>query len=286
MSGGNKGSKSTSTSTPHQQAQYNRLLGAADKWLNTGGFDPVYAGGMDTVADLTPEQQAALGSKAALGGELGSIYGTGGVESLQNFLGGYDPSKTGLSAAIDAANQRLDWNYGTTVAPTIRQGATGAGQYGSTRHGVAEGIAQANLGTAKANAAADLAYRDQQAFNQNQLSALQNLSAISKGLGSGTDMQYNAGALQQKQNQLEIQGQLDKWAYENNVDLNTLLAYKQLVSGDMGGVTTSKTSGGGGGGFGSALGAIGGAALGGMFGGVGGASFGSSLGGQVGGLLG
>ena len=63
---------------------------------------------------------------------------------------------------------------------------------------------------------------------------LGNLSSITKGLNSGAGLQYDAGTLEQQQQQNEINGQLQKWMYENNASLNDLLAYKQLISGDMG----------------------------------------------------
>lgn len=279
--------KSTTTSTPYQQGNYQNLLNQADSWLNNGGFADQYFNGQDTVANMNQGQLNAIQGGTQTGANLSDIYNGVGTDSLQNFLGSYDPSKTGLTDAINASNNALDWNYNTTVAPQIRQGATDAGQYGSTRHGVAEGIAQAQLGQAKTNAASQLAYQDQQAYNQNQLNALGNLQNITKGLASGSTLQYDLNSLLQNQDQNEINGQLQAWAYNNNVDLNNLLAYKDLISGDMGGTTTSKTSGGGGGGLGSALGSLGGAALGGYLSGgnIAGAGLGANLGGQTGGLL-
>ena len=282
---GNSKQTSTSTSTPLQTPQYKNLLNQADQWLGGGGFSDQYYGGQDLVANMTPEQQQAIQSGQQLGSNLSDVYNGQGTQSLQNFLGAYDPSKTGLTNAINASNEALNWDYATSVAPQIRQGSTNAGQYGSTRAGVAEGIAQARLGQQKQNAANQLAFQDQQAYNQNQLNALGNLQNITRGLASGSTLGYDLGSLQQNQQQREIDADLQRWAYENNVDLNNLLAYKELISGDMGGKTTATTKGGGGGGLGSALGSLGGAALGGYFGGPSGAMAGSSVGGQTGGLL-
>ncbi len=278
---GKKSSKQTTTSTPYQQANYQNLLNRADQWLSGGGLDQFYGGseGFDPVANMTEAQLGALQGLQNTGGAIQGILGQQGLQSLQDTLGAYDPSKTGLSSAIQAANEQAQWDYQTGVAPQIRQGATNAGQYGSTRHGVAEGIATSRLNQAMANNAAQLAFQDQQAYNQNRTNALQNLSAIAQGLGAGSAMQYDAGSLQQQQQQQEILGQLQKWAYENNVDLQELAAYKDLISGDMGGTSVTKGSAGGGGGLG-ALGAIGGSVLGSFFG-----PLGTAAGGQLGGLL-
>lgn len=280
--------KSTQTSAPHQQGNYDKLLGGADSWLNGGGFDKNYGGSADfnPVAGFNQGQKDALGGTKQVGQGLQDFYNNMGGESLGNFFGKYDPSKTGLTGAIDAANNRMDWNYNTNTAQTIRDGATGAGQYGSTRHGVAEGIAQAALSQQKIDGANQMAFQDQQAFNQNQLSILGNLSQITRGLNSGNGLAFDAGQQEQQQQQNEINGQLQKWMYENNASLNDLLAYKQLISGDMGGTGTTKTQGGGGSGGLGAIATVGGGILGGMFGGPAGAAAGASAGGAIGGSLG
>lgn len=287
--GGSKKQKQTSTtvSTPNQQNQYNNLLGAADQWLSSGGFDRNYGGSPDfnPVAGFSPGQSQGIPGMVDTGQNLSQIYNGLGTDSLTNFLGAYDPEKTGLNAAIGAANEQMMFDFDTGQAGQIRQGASDAGQYGSTRHGIAEGLARSRLNQIMANNASQMAYQDQQAYNQNQLNTLNNLTSITKGLASGSGLQYDAGALDQQQRQKEILGQLDKWAYENNVDANTLLAYKQLITGDMGGtnVTNSVSSGGGGGGgLGYALGSIGGFALGNMFS----PGFGGLAGAQAGGTLG
>lgn len=282
--GGGGETKSDSTSTPYQQADYQNLLNGANSWLQNGGFDKNLGGSADfnPTAGLTQGQQNGLNGSYQTGGALQGMYNGAGQQSLGNFLGAYDPSKTGLNSAIDASNNRLDWNYNTQVAPQVRQGATDAGQFGSTRHGVAEGIAQSNLSQQKSDAANTMAFQDQQAYNSNQLNALNNLSSITKGLNSGNGLQYDAGKLQQDQNQNDINGQLQQWAYKNNASLNDLLAYQQLISGNMGGSETSKSTGGGGSGALGSIATIGGAVVGGIYGGPAGAAAGASVGGAVG----
>ena len=287
--GGSQKQSSTSTSTPHQQEEYDKLLGGATGWLEGGGFDKNYGGSadFDPVANFTPEQLAAIQSMSGTGAGLSDIYNGLGMESLRDSLGAYDPTKTGLNDALANMYEQSNFDFDTNQAGQIRQGAQGAGQFGSSRHGIAEGLARSRLSQNQSNAASQMALQDQQNWNTQRQNTLNNLSAISKGLNSGNIIGYDAGALQQGQSQAEIKGQLEKWAYENNVDLNDLAAYKQLISGDMGGTTqtTSKGSGGGSSGLG-ALGSLGGAALGFMVGGPMGAMTGSQVGGGVGGLLG
>ena len=291
MPGGGGGSKqktsSTSTSTPYQQEQYGNLLSGADAWLQGGGFDKNYGGsaGFDPVADMNENQQGGIQGSYGTADQLKGLYGGAGYDSLAAALGPYDPTKTGLSAAIDAANNRSNYNFETQVNPQIRQGATGAGQYGSTRHGIAEGLARGQLAQTQQDNANTLAFQDQQAFNANRTNTLNNLSGITKGLNSANGLQYDAGTLEQTQQQNEIAGQLQKWAYENNVSLQDLQAYQQLISGNMGGTetgqSTTKSSGGGSSPWG-AVGAVGGAVLGSF---VGMPTLGASIGSMAGNSL-
>lgn len=287
---------STQTTTPYQQQQFDQLLGGAGRWLEGGGLDKNYGGsaGFDPVANMTQEQLNALSGQTNLSSQLNQLLGGQGTSALSSYLQPYDPNATGLNAALDSVNRRLDQNFETQVNPQIRQGAQGAGQYGSSRHGIAEGLARSELSQQKIDAGSQLAFQDQQSYNQNRLNVLGNLGGIASGLNAGNTLGYEAGAIQQGQDQAEIAGQLEKWAYENNVPLNDLLAYQSLISGSMGGTvnssgvstTNSKTkeSGGGSSPWG-ALGTLGGAALGGLFGGPAGAQFGAQLGGSAGAAL-
>lgn len=288
MGGGDKPQKTESTSTPYQQDQYNNLLGKSDSWLAGGGYDKNFGGsaGYDNVANMTQGQQDAIKGMGQQSSNLQDMYNTQGNSSLSDYLGAYDPNKTGLNSAINAANTQMDWNYNTSVAPQIRQGAVQTGQYGSSRNGVAEGIAQSQLSQQKLNNASTLAYQDQQAYNTNRLNVLNNLGNITSGLNSGYNAQFNAGGLQQKQDQAEIDGDLQKWMYENNVSANDLMAYKQMIGGDMGGASYSKGAAPKGQ---SALGTIGtvaGGVVGGIYGGPMGAAAGASAGGAVGNSIG
>lgn len=281
--------KTSSTETPYQQAQYNNLLQKADAWQENGGFDKNYGGvaGFDPTANFTSNQTNALGQMTSTGQGLQGLYNSGGMQSLEDALGRYDPEKTGLNNVLAANNERSIFDYQTQVAPQIRQGAQEAGQFGGSRHGIAEGLAQDRLSQNMTAANAQLAYQDQQAWNTNRTNTLNNLSAISTGLNSGNAMEYDAGALQQKQDQAEITGALEKWAYENNVDANDLQSYKSLISGNMGGTNVSKgpAGAGGGGAQGAAIGTAAGAALGSIVPGVG-TMVGAMIGGAIGGAAG
>lgn len=286
--GGSQKTSSTTVSTPHQQGNYDTLLGGADKWMEDGGYDKNFGGSADfnPVAGQTGNQTAGIGGMAGTGAGLQGLLNGAGVDSLADYLGPYDPNKTGLNSAIGAANEQMNWDFDTQVRPELRSGASNAGQYGSSRAGIAEGIATSRLTQQQNNNANTMAFQDQQAYNNNRMNALNNMSSIAKGLNSGNAMQYEAGSLEQKAQQDQINGQLQKWAYENNASLNDLLAYQQMISGDMGGtnVTNSKGPKAEGGGGGAAIGSIAGGIAGSFFGPMG-TMAGSYLGGAVGGAV-
>jgi hypothetical protein len=286
---GSKKSTSRSSSTTNevhkQNAQYNTLLKGADSWLSQGGFDDQYMGGADPIADMNATQTGALDASISGGQRLQDLYNTQGFASLQDSLGQYDPSKTGLAEALRAANEQSQFDFETGQMGNIRQGAQESGQGGSTRAGIAEGIARARLAQG-INASNTAAYvGDAQAWNAQRQNTLNNLGAIGQGLNQGNQQQMNAGNIMQGQSQQEIEGQKAAWDYANNQAMNGILAYKQAISGDMGGTTTQKsktTQSGGGGGLGAAIGAIGGAYLGSM---AGDPMMGASIGSKVGGSL-
>jgi len=273
------GSSTSVTNTKHKQdKQYGRLLGGADSWLSSGGYDKHYGGRDDfnPVATLNPNMTSGIAGIAGGGSQLSNIYGTMGQDTLKQNLGAWDPNATGVNKAIQGALEQSMWDFETNQMPDIRQGAIGSGQGGSTRHGIAEGIARSRLAQGGQNLAGNMLYNDQQQHLGRQQQTLQGLQGITTGLLSGDSERYRAGSLEQHQEQKELLGQLDKWAYENNISANDLAMYKQLISGDMGGVATSTGEGGGGGGgalggFGSAIGSIGGSLLSSFLGSGGGA---------------
>lgn len=226
-----------------QQDELKKLYGKA----GSVQFDEFYGGSenFNPVAGMNDAQTGALSAIGGAGGNLQGIYNTQGVGALQSALGPYDPNNTGLTSAIDSVNNRMNWDFDTTQAGAIRQGAQDSGQFGSTRHGIAEGIARSQLSQQKMDAANSLAFQDQQNFNNQRNAMLQNLGQVTSGMTSGAGAQYDAGTLLQKQQQAEIQGRLEKWAYENNVDAEELKLYMQAVQGTPSAGGTTTTSGGG-----------------------------------------
>ena len=231
MGGGSK-QKQKTTQTARQDPQFGNLLGRADTMLQDGFYDKEYAGGQQTLAGQTSEQQALIERLTGSGGAL--ELGLGGLEQQ---LGAYDPNNAALTSAIDMAAGDVTRNLQENVLTSIADSSGQAGQFGSTRHGIAQGIAMRGATEQIGDIATQMRLQDMQAHQQGQQSALANLGNLTAGL------EYTAGG-EQRAEQSRLDDLFAKWEYESGVGLQDLMAYKGLISGDMGGTQTGKAKGG------------------------------------------
>ncbi len=192
-------STSTSTQTPWQQEQFGRLLDEATNFLNQGGFK-----GAPNYTDQ---------ASAAVGGMMGS---------LANIISG-QPDRNALDQAKAANAQAAQRQFDQNIVPSLQQNMQQAGQAGSSRSGIASGLAASNMAAqvGEKNAAME------QQFQQNQLN--RQLDAT-KALGQGMDL-YS-----------KLQSLSDKTSDAGRIYQN-LKVFQDLISGNMGGSgTTSSTS--------------------------------------------
>lgn len=188
-----------------------------DYWvnqLNTGALDRsnfatafMNADAQNNPTVVAPQENLGLGGgpKKSAGFNPFRQFGDADPTSaLQRMLSG-EVNTAALDPVVDAAARRLYEQYSEQVLPGIRSGAVNAGQYGSSRQGVAEGLAARGLGYAVGDMSANM-YNN--AFNQAQQlmgSAANNLA----GLG----VQYDLGL---RNNDLGF-GQLDLAINNSNV---------------------------------------------------------------------
>jgi hypothetical protein len=278
MSGGGGSTKTTNEVAIPQQ--FNPLLfGNGGGAIGGSGFD-----------FLSPEVQTAFGG-ATQGGfrgvfpELISLFDSGNIsplpifgelsqqgeasqlgfaQALQNsFLpqisGIFDSFGEGSEGIADIATAGLERQLERDTLPTIGQGAINAGQFGSSRQGIAEGLA-----TAEANRdIADVRAQILQQGRQTQLGfapMLASLMGMPSGIISGVGSAQDAREMATQDN-----------------DFQSLLRLSQLIQGFIPGATqTQSTSGGG---PSRLQGAAGGAATGASIGGPWGALAGAAIGG-------
>lgn len=167
------------------------------------------------------------------------------------------------AAAADAANRQTVATLVNQALPAIRTGAIGAGQFGGSRQGIAEGTAIGGAAQAIADATSR-AYFDQ--FNQNlraqmqaqaiapsALTAAQQpiANAISQQGQANAQLFQNLGMLDAAGTQFETQaqnianGEIQQWLYNNQVPFQMMQTFAQGLGivGGIGGTTTQTTTG-------------------------------------------
>jgi len=232
MGGGSK-SKQRQTNRAYQTPQFDTLLNLAEGGLVEGGFyDKQYGGGEQTLAGPTGAQEQLWGGLTETGGSLDLA-----MQGLNKQLGAYDPNNPALSGAIDMAAGDVTRNLQENLLPSIGGAAGQAGQYGSTRHGIAQGLAMRGASEQVSDIATQMRLQDMQAHQAGQQQAISNLGSITSGLEF-------AGGGEQRAEQSRLDDLFAKWEYESGVGLQDLMAYKGLISGDMGGTSTGKAKGG------------------------------------------
>ncbi|MGL5012773.1 MAG: hypothetical protein ACRC6V_00570 [Bacteroidales bacterium] len=290
---GSKKQTTTTESNPWGPAQdvLKKILGdASSLYDKQGGLNGEWLD--KELADLNPEMQAAV--KDMLGSDqmkqtLGQInqsaqQGLGGIGQASGVLGGM--TQQGITSgdinkmagelydkeSVDSKKGQLGKELQEGLAKTtqgINQAAGGSGSMGSSRAGVAEGVAVGETADAYASGASSIenAARQQamggalSTLAGNQSTALGAAGQLgSLGLGSGNLMQGGLnGQNQILQNQLQgagiLQGQQqnqlnNKWFNQQGQqqagwkNLSNLMGFAGSIGG-MGGTTTGTTSGGG-----------------------------------------
>ena len=162
-----------------------------------------------------------------------------------------------LQDMVDAALSANTRQFETQVMPGLRSGYLGAGQYGSSRQGIAEGLAtealarenattssgmfgtafenirKGNLDAQVANQSADLS------AGQLGLSAAQTIPQVTDQTLRGYGLLSDIGGVKKEQEQKTIDEARAKWDYEQNQDYDSLLRYAQMVNPTMFPQTTS-----------------------------------------------
>lgn len=197
MGGGEQDSSqeqsSSSTFDPNQSANYQNLLDRADQWLSQGG---IMQG-----QDFSGQMQGILNTNQAFYQEM--MNGQVNQEALNNAM------------AVNAS--QLQQNFNRNVMPSIGSASQMTGTSGSSRRGIAEGLAASDMNQQIANANSQMIWQAEQDNMNRKMAGAQGMAGL---MGQYQQL----GAYQQAQ---------------KNSYLESLLAYKNLISGDFGGTETS-----------------------------------------------
>jgi hypothetical protein len=246
MSGGNT-SQQTQQSGPPAYLQPYLNYGLQQGAALYQSPSPSYYPGSQVAAPSTATQagwQDAI-ARATQGSQVGNAAQQYGTNVLQ---GGY----LNPNPYQGAVNQSI---YASTIPAVDAQFSLG-GRYGS-------GAQSGTLGTAIASQIAPLEYQNYQQERTNQ----QNMAGMAPALGAQdwTDIQglLGAGSAQDQLAQQQIGANVNEWNYNQNLAMNKLQQYMQLLGG-MPGTSQTATSTPAGGDIGSQILKILGGAAGGL----------------------
>lgn len=159
-----------------------------------------------------------------------NVYGQTGqaaANSLQGFMSGDPVDNPYLQANVERALEGVSTNLQRNILPSIGGDAAQAGQYGSSRHGIAEGLALSDANAQATNLAGQMYGQAYDQGMQNRLNATQQAGQL---MGAGVQ----AGlAEQQGYQNLANLGMLEGGAYSQagQAGYLPLNNYAQLIGG-------------------------------------------------------
>lgn len=166
-----------------------------------------------------------------------------GVDFLSNPALLSPDSNPYLAATADAAARPVLRAFNEQLLPSIRQDAIVAGNLGNDRQGVAEGVAIRDTNQILADQSAQI-YSD--AYNKGLDSMVRGIAlapATAQAQLLPSSIFSTVGAEQQGQSQAQIDADIDRWNYNQNLPWQMLSNYDAIISGNYGGTqSTNQTA--------------------------------------------
>lgn len=240
MSGGG-GSQTTETEPWVSQQPYLKdIFSEASKLYGDQSSWPTYYWG-NTVAPFNPMEMTALQQQAQTAFGPMPEQAASMANANQWLLGPALKAESNpyLEGYIESALNPVVRSFNEDVLPNIRSGAIQAGQYGGSRQGIMEGIAadrlQQNMLDTTSRITGDAYNRGLD--NMIKAIALQP-QVMQTGLMPGQTL-GNVGSGLRTMDQLFIDSYMGRHGYNEQLPLEMLTYYNNLVSGGFGGTGTS-----------------------------------------------
>lgn len=186
-------------------------------------YKPQYFPG-NTVAGFTPFQNQAVQATADVAQNNPTAGNANGA--INGYLSG-DYLKQGNPYFKNVAD-----TVKANVVPQLESQFSGS-SYGLNRPGAAYAV-----GNGTSDAIGNLAYQDYQNQQGNQLKAAYLAPQVQQMPYTDIAQLYNAGATQQGQNQADINSNIDRFNFGQQLPYNQLNQYANLISGNYGGTST------------------------------------------------
>ena len=220
----------------------NRLFGEAQR-LYEGQAPSFYPG--QTYAGLQPEEQQAQGQvRQVAANQIPEVADW----SQQAFARALNPVKAvtenpALEAATAGAVRPLYQNLTEQVLPAIRGNAVAGGNLGSSRTGIAEGLAAGRTAQAAADVTAGLQNQAYNTAQQGYTSALGLAPMIQQLQLAGPEALAAVGTQNRTVEQQAIDEAIARHTYGQNLPYQRLNEYANTIAGSYGGTGTSTVEG-------------------------------------------
>lgn len=237
---GNSNQKSTTTFQPSKQQS--QVMNMAMPYLTDFAQQGVKLPTATGIADFNPTQLAAQQQALGAAGQQSSLAGQGAGFSDWLFSGAaLDPnSNPQLRATIDAATRPIFEGLTEQVLPQLRGEARSTGNFGSSKQGIAEGLASRGASNAAGDTASRIAY---QGYQSGLDAMMRNLGLLPQTLGSMTAGAATTGAVGDAQQGL-TQGRLteeqDRYMQQQLMPLSIGQELLSALGAIPGGSTTTK----------------------------------------------
>lgn len=195
-------------------------------------------------AGFTPEQTQSQNQMLQAASRMSSMLpGLQNASSTQ--LNAYDLDNNDyFQKAIQAAIQPVVQNFNRSVIPGQELNAIANSGYGSSRHGIAEGIARSDLNQQLLNTTSTMANQAYQQGMDTSQKAAAMMPQIFASMLTPSATVGEVGSQKQNMQQKLIQDQLTRWNFQNTNEMDSLQQYANLLRGtaSLGGTQTSNVA--------------------------------------------
>ena len=238
--GGTTTTSSESGLPAFQQPYVDQQLKDAQTLYQSGG--PQYYPG-DTVAGFTDAQTQAQNQLLnQVAGQQQTTANTA-TDAWTNLLknSANVNSDPNLASAVSGAIRPTLQQLTDVTLPSINRGYETAGGAGSSREGIAQGLATARTGQSALDTASKMYSDAYQQGQQTQLAALNQTPTIQSAQSAPAATISAVGQQQQEMNQAKITEDVNRYTYNQNLPYQNLTNYANMIKGPFGGTGSSTT---------------------------------------------
>jgi len=246
MGSGGQQNQATQTTTQTLSPQQQQLINLGMPFAQQFAANQPQLPSGSSVAGFNPTQLTA--QNMATGTAAGPLTAeAANAQGAQQFLtsgAALNPdTNPGLRGAIEAATRPVEQNFAETILPGIRSDAVNAGQFGSSRQGVAEGIASQQEQKTIGDVAANLSNQNYQNALDQMTRAMGLTPTVQQASLAPAEATGAVGDVQQALTQEQLTEAFNRFMFPQEQPISTAEELMGLGAGIPGGSTTTVGSG-------------------------------------------